>query len=43
MWHTMSANEVAEKLKVDVKKGLTEEELQNFINILERMSKNLED
>ena len=28
MWHTMSANEVAEKLKVDVKKGLTEEEAE---------------
>lgn len=31
------------KVEQEIKKGITEEELQNFITILERMSKNLED
>ena len=30
------------KVEKDLKKDLTEEELQNFMNILEKMSKNLE-
>ena len=30
------------KVEQDLKKDLTEEELQNFMNILEKMSKNLE-
>lgn len=31
------------KVEKDLKKGLTQEELRIFVNILEKMSKNLED
>ena len=31
------------KVEKDLKKGLTQEELKIFVNILEKMSKNLED
>ena len=37
-----SVEREVKKVEKDLKKDLTEEELQNFMNILEKMSKNLE-